>query len=102
MDKTMEIINVILDCQGSSTQCWDMAIATAKKPSDMNAYRNAAMECDQIYDEAVEALQNGEYDKALTAMQVASDIERFCGDNQHALRALGALDEYIMANHQFN
>lgn len=90
-----DAIKIIADCQGSSMQCWDMAIDTADTQAAKEAWRADAEACDAHYDAALECLEgrpDGWLEDARRELENASQLEKDGGDNQHAQRALAALD----------
>ena len=96
MSKISEAATIIKVSQASSMQCWEMAVDTAEKQADKDAFQADADACDEHYDEALAYLEGayaGWLDGARDELQKASALEKDGGDNQHAQRALAALDE---------
>lgn len=90
-----EVVKIIERCQLSSEQCWQMAVDTAEA-RDRAEFQADMDECDEEYDAAIDAL-NGAYDDYIRSARLhlenARRLEKGGGDDQHARRALEALDE---------
>lgn len=93
MKTIREVSEIIANCQAASAQCWEMAVET--DDSGRN-FQSDADECDEAYDGAIEAL-DGAYDDYIRSVRLhlenARRLELVGGDDQHARRALEALND---------
>ena len=102
MSKIGEVAIIIAVSQASSMQCWEMAVDTAGNQGDKDAFQADSDACEEHYDDALAYLEGacaGWRDEARRALEKAGDLEKDGGDNQHALRALAALDDLDDGEH---
>lgn len=93
MNTIAQTVALIEDAQASSAQCWEMAVATDDSDRGFQADYD---ECDDEYDSAIAALTDAYEGYIRTArihLENARRLEVSGGDDQHARRALAALDE---------
>lgn len=97
-DKDMTLAAKIEKIQTQSQQAWGMAVETAgPEYAGGSAAASEAMQelsdaCDEAYDAAIQALEDGDFAAAREQLEQAKHLEGQAGDGSHAVSALEALD----------
>ena len=80
-----QIIEQVTALWTASEQLWEAAC------EDDRDFKEQADKCGNAYSDAIEALEEGDRDKAISALERAKSYEIEGGDDQHATAALALL-----------
>jgi hypothetical protein len=91
MSITIEMVRIVRECWKLSDKSWDAAIDTAADGEPAALMAGNANDCSDRYEQAVDALLDGDLAQATIHLDAARALEAEHGCDQHGRRALAAL-----------
>ncbi len=85
------VVETIKAAREQSELCWEMAKDTADNETAAAEWEAEGEACDDHYYDALNDIENGDYDGALRSLVAARSLEAKGGDDQHGRRAIEAL-----------